>query len=41
MVRRLWDFTKVELNSGETKTVTFSLPATDLAFVNYYGKCSF
>ena len=37
-VRRLREFTKVELEPGQTKTVTFDLPATDLAFVNYYGQ---
>lgn len=31
--RRLRAFQKVELQPGETKTVTFSLPANDLAFV--------
>ena len=31
--RRLRDFTKVELQPGETKTVTFRLPAKNLAFV--------
>ncbi len=31
--RRLRDFTKIALNPGETKTVTFQLPAKDLAFV--------
>ncbi len=31
--RRLRDFKKVELQPGETKTVTFSLPAKSLAFV--------
>ena len=31
--RRLRAFTKIELQPGETKTVTFQLPATDLAFV--------
>ena len=31
--RRLRDFTKISLNPGETKTVTFQLPAKDLAFV--------
>ena len=31
--RRLRDFTKVELQPGEQKTVTFQLPAKDLAFV--------
>ena len=37
-VRRLREFTKVELEPGETKTVTFTLPATELAFVNYFGQ---
>jgi beta-glucosidase len=31
--RRLRDFTKIDLQPGETKTVTFSLPAKNLAFV--------
>jgi beta-glucosidase len=31
--RRLRDFSKVALEPGETKTVTFRLPAKDLAFV--------
>jgi len=31
--RRLRDFSKVTLEPGETKTVTFRLPAKDLAFV--------
>ncbi len=31
--RRLRDFTKIELQPGETKTVTFRLPAKSLAFV--------
>ena len=31
--RRLRDFTKVELQPGETKTVTFRLPAKNMAFV--------
>ena len=31
--KRLRDFTKVELNPGEVKTVTFRLPAKNLAFV--------
>jgi len=31
--RRLRDFTKIALPPGETKTVTFQLPAKDLAFV--------
>ncbi len=37
-VRRLRAFDKVLLQPGETKTVGFSVPATDLAFVNYYGQ---
>ena len=37
-VRRLRDFTKVTLAAGEEKTVTFMLPAKELAFVNYKGK---
>ena len=37
-VRRLRAFDKVLLQPGVTKTVTFQLPATDLAFVNYYGQ---
>jgi beta-glucosidase len=36
--KRLRDFTKIELQPGETKTVTFKLPAKDLAFVNAEGK---
>ena len=36
--RRLRAFDKVELQPGETKTVTFSLKAADLAFVGYDGK---
>lgn len=35
--RRLRAFTKVELQPGETTTVTFKLPASDLAFVDYSG----
>ena len=31
--RRLRQFTKIELQPGETKTVTFTLPARELAFV--------
>jgi beta-glucosidase len=31
--KRLRDFTKIALEPGETKTVTFQLPAKDLAFV--------
>lgn len=37
-VRRLRNFTKVELLPGETRTVEFTLPANDLAFVGYDGK---
>ncbi|MBQ7876868.1 MAG: glycoside hydrolase family 3 C-terminal domain-containing protein [Bacteroidales bacterium] len=37
-VRRLRAFDKVLLQPGETKTVELEIPATDLAFVNYYGK---
>lgn len=37
-VRRLRDFAKVELQPGETRTVTFSLDVNDLAFVGYDGK---
>ena len=36
--RRLRDFTKVELKPGEQQTVTFKLPAKDLAFVGADGK---
>ena len=36
--RRLRDFTKVELQPGETKSVTFQLPAKSLAFVGADGK---
>ena len=36
--RRLRGFDKVELQPGETKTVTFDLKADDLAFVGYNGK---
>jgi beta-glucosidase len=32
--RRLRDFTKIELQPGQTETVTFRLPATELAFVD-------
>lgn len=35
--RRLRAFEKIELKPGETKTVTFMLPASDLAFVDYHG----
>ena len=33
-VRRLRDYTKVSLQPGETKTVTFHLKADDLAYVD-------
>ncbi|MBO4851681.1 MAG: glycoside hydrolase family 3 C-terminal domain-containing protein [Prevotella sp.] len=36
--KRLRDFTKVELQPGESKTVTFQLPAKKLAFVGADGK---
>ena len=36
--RRLRAFDKVELQPGETKTVTFDLKADDLAFVGWDGK---
>ena len=36
--RRLRAFDKIELQPGETKTVTFDLNADDLAFVGYDGK---
>ena len=36
--RRLRAFTKIELQPGEMRTVTFSLPANDLAFVGNDGK---
>ena len=36
--RRLRDFTKIELQPGETKTVTFQLPAKNLAFVGADGR---
>jgi beta-glucosidase len=37
-VRRLRGFEKISLNPGETKTVTFTLNGSDLAFVNEAGK---
>ena len=37
-VRRLREFAKVNLAPGETETVTFTLPATELAFADYYGR---
>ncbi len=36
--KRLRDFTKIELQPGETKTVTFSLPAKSFAFVGADGR---
>ncbi len=36
--RRLRAFDKIDLKPGETKTVTFTLPAKDLAFVGQDGK---
>ncbi len=36
--KRLRDFTKIELQPGETKTVTFQIPAKSLAFVGADGK---
>ncbi len=36
--KRLRDFTKIALEPGETKTVTFQLPAKNLAFVGADGK---
>ena len=35
---RLRNFEKIELNPGETKTVTIQLKGSDLAFVGYDGK---
>ena len=36
--KRLRDFTKVDLQPGEQKTVTFQLPAKSLAFVGADGR---
>ena len=36
--KRLRDFTKIALQPGETKTVTFELPAKNLAFVGADGR---
>ena len=36
--KRLRDFTKIELQPGETQTVTFQLPAKSMAFVGADGK---
>ena len=37
-VKRLRQFTKVELNPGESKTVRLEIPAHELAFVGHDGK---
>ena len=37
-VKRLRAFTKIELQPGESKTVTFDVPASSLAFVGMDGK---
>ena len=37
-VRRLREFKKIDLKPGETKEVSFTLNADDLAFVNAEGK---
>ena len=37
-VKRLREFTKVELAAGESKTVKFTIPAKELAFVGRDGK---
>ncbi|WP_300117584.1 glycoside hydrolase family 3 N-terminal domain-containing protein [Duncaniella sp.] len=36
--KRLRGFSKIALMPGETRTVSFTLPASDLAFVNSWGK---
>lgn len=36
--KRLRNFTKIELQPGETKTVSFQLPAKNLAYVGADGK---
>jgi beta-glucosidase len=36
--KRLRDFTKIELKQEEVKTVTFQLPAKNLAFVGADGR---
>ena len=33
-IKRLRDFSKVEIKAGETKTIIFDLPVDNLAFVN-------
>ena len=37
-VKRLRRFTKLELNPGETKTVSFNIKAEDLAYFNKNGE---
>jgi beta-glucosidase len=37
-IKRLRAFDKIELAPGETKTVTLSIDANELAFVGYDGK---
>ncbi len=37
-VLRVRGFDKVELKAGESRRVSFTIPASDLAFVNYQGK---
>lgn len=37
-VRRLRQFTKIELQPGETQTVSLTIKANDLAYVDYNGK---
>ena len=37
-IKRLRDFSKVELKAGETKTITFNIPVSELAFVNSDNK---
>ena len=37
-VQRVRAFDKISLRPGETRTVTFTIPASDLAFVGYDGK---
>lgn len=37
-IRRLRNFDKIELQPGETKTVTLKIKASDLAYVGYDGK---
>lgn len=36
--KRLRQFVKIELQPGETKTVSMKIKASDLAFVDYFGK---